>query len=133
LQEKLEGLGRGAIDFIFKPFSIDELLAKINAVIKNQQSMREYELSEIEIKLSRFLRINFQKEGLSRLEELCHIHGITKREKDVIVLLSKGLEYKEISYQLNISINTLKPYIHKIYKKLKVQNKVELTNLINLW
>jgi DNA-binding NarL/FixJ family response regulator/anti-sigma regulatory factor (Ser/Thr protein kinase) len=132
LQEKLEGLGRGAIDFIYKPFSLNELLAKIKTVIKNQQSIREFELSEMEIKLSRFLRMNFQRKGLSRLEELCDTYSITQREKDIILLLTKGLEYKEISYQLNISINTLKPYIRKIYKKLQVQNKVELTNLINL-
>jgi two-component system, NarL family, response regulator LiaR len=54
--------------------------------------------------------------------------GLTERELEVIILLSKGLLYKEISDQLFISANTVKNHVKSIYKKLHVQNKVEAVN-----
>ena len=54
--------------------------------------------------------------------------GLTERELEVIILLSKGLLYKEISEQLFISANTVKNHVKSIYKKLHVQNKVEAVN-----
>jgi DNA-binding NarL/FixJ family response regulator len=54
--------------------------------------------------------------------------GISKREKEVLQLLSKGLLYKEIASQLGISIGTVRQHIHKIYEKLHVQNRTEALN-----
>jgi len=53
---------------------------------------------------------------------------VTEREKQVIQLLAEGLSYVEISYQMHISINTLKTYIKSIYGKLGIHNKVEAIN-----
>ena len=50
---------------------------------------------------------------------------LTKREHEVLELLSKGLFYKEISNTLNISIETTKKHISNIYQKLHVQNRTE--------
>ena len=50
------------------------------------------------------------------------------REKDVIKGLFKGLIVKEISDKLFISVNTVRKHIDSIYRKCKVQNKVELIN-----
>jgi DNA-binding CsgD family transcriptional regulator len=55
---------------------------------------------------------------------------MSPKENKIVKLLLRGYEYKEISHMLAISINTLKPYINKIYKRFKVHNKVELINLI---
>ena len=54
--------------------------------------------------------------------------GLSKRELEVLNLLSKGLLYKEISDQLNISSNTVKNHCKNIYKRLHVQNKIEALN-----
>ncbi len=53
---------------------------------------------------------------------------VTQREREVIQLLAEGLSYIEISYQMHISINTLKTYIKNIYGKLGIHNKVEAIN-----
>lgn len=53
---------------------------------------------------------------------------LSNREQEVLVLLSKGLLYKEISDTLSISLNTVKNHLKNIYKKLHVQNKVEAVN-----
>jgi DNA-binding NarL/FixJ family response regulator len=53
---------------------------------------------------------------------------ISKREQEVLELLSKGFLYKEIADKLNISISTVKRHLNSIYSKLQVQNKVEAVN-----
>jgi len=57
---------------------------------------------------------------------------LSNREQEVLVLLSKGLLYKEISDTLSISLNTVKNHLKNIYKKLHVQNKVEAVNRYKL-
>ncbi len=54
--------------------------------------------------------------------------GLSKRENEVLQLLSKGLLYKEIADQLDISAGTVRQHIHKIYEKLHVQNRTEALN-----
>jgi DNA-binding NarL/FixJ family response regulator len=53
---------------------------------------------------------------------------ISKREQEVLELLSKGFLYKEIADKLSISISTVKRHLNSIYTKLQVQNKVEAVN-----
>ena len=50
---------------------------------------------------------------------------ITEREKEVVSLMYKGLNYNEIANQLNISPATVRKHIENIYRKLSVHNKVE--------
>ncbi|HEX5171734.1 MAG TPA: response regulator transcription factor [Cyclobacteriaceae bacterium] len=54
--------------------------------------------------------------------------GLSKRENEILQLLSKGLLYKEIADQLGISVGTVRQHIHKIYEKLHVQNRTEAIN-----
>jgi DNA-binding NarL/FixJ family response regulator len=53
---------------------------------------------------------------------------LSKRENEILQLLSKGLLYKEISDLLTISTGTVRQHIHKIYEKLHVQNRTEALN-----
>lgn len=52
-------------------------------------------------------------------------HHITRREKEVLHLLSKGLASKQIAEELFISINTVNNHRKNILKKLKVNNASE--------
>lgn len=54
---------------------------------------------------------------------------LSPRENEVMMLLAKGLVYKEIAETLAITLGTLKQYIHNIYKKLGVSNKTEAINI----
>jgi len=58
------------------------------------------------------------------------LEQLTKREKELLQLLAKGLLYKEISEQLFITLNTVKQHIHNIYEKLHVQNRTEALNKV---
>jgi DNA-binding NarL/FixJ family response regulator len=53
---------------------------------------------------------------------------ISKREQEVLELLSKGFLYKEIADKLSISMSTVKRHLNHIYVKLHVQNKTEAVN-----
>jgi DNA-binding NarL/FixJ family response regulator len=53
---------------------------------------------------------------------------LSKRENEVLHLLSQGLLYKEIGDKLTISTGTVRQHIHKIYEKLHVQNRTEALN-----
>ncbi|MBL7731325.1 MAG: response regulator transcription factor [Chitinophagaceae bacterium] len=55
---------------------------------------------------------------------------LTPREKEVLELLAKGMLYKEIAEQLQISFHTVRQHIGKIYEKLHVQNKTEAINKV---
>lgn len=54
---------------------------------------------------------------------------LTKREVEVLELLSKGYLYKEIADKQCIAISTVKSHLNHIYQKLQVQNKTEAINL----
>ncbi len=56
------------------------------------------------------------------------LEKLSKREIQILDLLSKGLLYKEIGEQLFITEGTVKQHNHSIYKKLQVQNKTEAIN-----
>jgi len=50
---------------------------------------------------------------------------LTTREKEVVQLLSMGLTYEKMAAQLKVSHQTVKMHLKHIYRKLKVQNKIE--------
>jgi DNA-binding NarL/FixJ family response regulator len=64
----------------------------------------------------------------SKQEELEEIQ-LTNRETDILLQLSKGLNYKEISENLIISPSTVRKHIENIYKKLQVHSKMEAVML----
>ena len=51
------------------------------------------------------------------------MENFTDREKEVLYLLLKGLNNKEISKKLFISNHTTKAHVASIYKKLGVTNR----------
>lgn len=53
---------------------------------------------------------------------------LSTRENEILQLLSKGLLYKEIADQLQITTGTVRQHIHNIYEKLHVQNRTEAIN-----
>ena len=51
--------------------------------------------------------------------------GLTKRELEILHLLAKGHQYKEIADALGINILTVRTHIHHIYEKLHVRSRTE--------
>lgn len=53
------------------------------------------------------------------------VEQLTPREQEVLMLLSKGMLYKEISDKLGISMSTVRTYLQRTYEKLHVQSRTE--------
>lgn len=67
---------------------------------------------------------------IRKLMELQEEFGITKREREIYLLLIKGLTNQEIADRLFISFGTVKNHVFNIYEKTGVKNRAELARLI---
>jgi DNA-binding NarL/FixJ family response regulator len=57
--------------------------------------------------------------------ELDNIFHLSEREKEILQMLSEGLDYKEIASRIFISPNTVKKHTSSIYQKLHVNSKAQ--------
>ncbi len=57
---------------------------------------------------------------------------LSEREKEILQLTCKGLDYKEIASQIYISPNTVKKHIFNIYNKLHVSSKAQAMRIAYL-
>ena len=56
------------------------------------------------------------------------LQPLSKRETEILELLSRGYRYKEIGNMLCISTETVRTHIRNIYQKLQVNNGIEAIN-----
>ena len=52
---------------------------------------------------------------------------LTPREREVLRLIARGYAYKEIAYELSISIKTVETHVSAVLRKLQLSNWHELT------
>jgi DNA-binding NarL/FixJ family response regulator len=62
---------------------------------------------------------------LSKNEDDSKISDLTKRELEVLKLLSVGMYNKEIAEKLEISERTVKNHVSNIFKKLEVTDRTQ--------
>lgn len=74
-------------------------------------------------------RQEMNRPGADACQLLKERHGISERELEIIQLVAQGRSNKEIADVLFISLQTVKDHISRIYRKLDVSNRVQLTNL----
>ncbi len=110
-----EALKAGASGYILKNTSPDKI---IEAIIELHDGG-----SPMSPKIARKVLSSFTTTVTNPVNEL-----ISKREQEVLELLSKGFLYKEIADKLNITLSTVKRHLNHIYTKLQVQNKTEAVN-----
>jgi DNA-binding CsgD family transcriptional regulator len=67
---------------------------------------------------NRFLR-------MVALEDRSEGYGLTRRERDILNLLSLGYCDKEIAGKLHIEVTSVKTHLRNIYRKLGVSGRVE--------
>ncbi|MBC7470178.1 MAG: response regulator transcription factor [Ramlibacter sp.] len=118
VQQRIEGLDAGADDYVLKPYDLDELLARIRALLRRAAGRAEpvYEHKGVTINpASREVTVD----GLPVV--------LSAREWDVLepllarpglVLSRAQLEEKLYSWKDEISSNAVEVYIHGLRKKL---------------
>ena len=57
------------------------------------------------------------------------VEQLTPREIEIVRLVARGLRNKEIARSLDIVEGTVKIHLNRVYEKLGVHNRVELTNV----
>ncbi|MBP9688373.1 MAG: response regulator transcription factor [Bacteroidia bacterium] len=81
--------------------------------------------SPMNAQIARKVVASFNKPKLNKTAE-----ELTKRELELLELLSKGYRYKEIADKLFISQDTVRSHIRNIYVKLHVNSKIEAINKV---
>jgi two-component system, NarL family, response regulator LiaR len=106
----------GATSYILNSCSVKSLAAHISELYNGGSPMS----SSIARKLIQWL----QQPEVNNQEK----YAITKREKEILLLLDKGGSYNTIAASLFISSKTVRKHIYNIYGKLHVSSKIEAVN-----
>jgi DNA-binding NarL/FixJ family response regulator len=56
------------------------------------------------------------------------LEALSKREREILELLSEGYRYKEIADKLFLGVDTVRTYIRNIYSTLQVHSRTEALN-----
>jgi DNA-binding NarL/FixJ family response regulator len=99
----------GASGFISKSSSGTALISAIQTVLKG----------DTYIPKSSSLDASSNTSNANEIE----ITHITKRQKEILHLLSQGLLNKQIASELGISANTVKAHLYEVFRSLKVNNR----------
>ena len=126
-EARIAGLASGAIDYICKPVYIAELEIRIISLLNNLLNQRNALIvhayqSMIKRKIQEPAILN----TISSLENVCLKYNFTKRETEVIRLLTKGKMTREIANNLFISVETVRKHLQNTYDKVGVSSKFEL-------
>ncbi|MGR9117644.1 MAG: helix-turn-helix transcriptional regulator [Gammaproteobacteria bacterium] len=77
------------------------------------------------------LRMDRIVDGYSKLIRRLQENGLTAREVEICLLLKDGIELRNISSRICISYNTIRTHQNNIYKKLNINNQMQLVSYLN--
>lgn len=111
-QKMISGLKIGADDYVVKPFILPNLLARIEAVLRRSRRSSGFPVQN----------------NVTNIQDN-QFNSLTRREKDVLLLVTQGENNKSIADKLVLSEVTVKSHLSNIFKKLKVTNRTQLVLL----
>jgi DNA-binding NarL/FixJ family response regulator len=106
-------LAAGATGYLLKRASNQELLQAIREVAAGGSPMSR--------NIARLIVEKFHAEPPQSTD----MELLSERELDVLRLLARGLVYKEIATDLNVSFHTVHTLVRRIYEKLHVHTRRE--------
>lgn len=106
--KQVSGLKFGADDYVVKPFVLPNLLARIEALLRRSTWNKDTK----EIKALPFVNGG-------------ELMSLTQREKEILSLVAKGETNSQIAEKLFVREVTIKTHLNSIYRKLKVENRVQ--------
>ena len=118
VQQRVEGLDAGADDYIVKPYDLDELLARIRALMRRAAGRAEPVFEHMGVRINSVTRevtVGGEAVVLSA-REWAVLEPLLARPG--VVFSRAQLEEKLFSWKDDISSNAVEVYIHGLRKKL---------------
>ena len=116
-----ESLKAGASGYLLKKTAPSKILESITEVFNGGSPMSSQIASKVVAA--------FQNNSLTASTGVgVSLDVLSKRENEILEMLSTGLLYKEISDKLLITTETVRKHVYHIYEKLHVTNRVEAVN-----
>ena len=115
-----EFIQAGVSGFILKDASIAEFLKTIRSVYQGIQVLPPHLTGSL------FSQIVGQVIHSSKPSAIVESVRMTKREKQVIELISDGATNKEIAQKLHLSTYTVKSHVHNILEKLALSTRIQI-------
>ena len=113
-----EAIKAGAMGYLLKEISIEEVASAIRAVHGGQSLISPSMASKL---ITEFASISRRGEDRQQLPT----PRLTDREMEVLKLVAKGLNNRDIAKDLFISENTVKNHIRNILEKLQLHSRME--------
>ena len=108
-----QALSAGASGYMLKRSTPARLLEAIKELHEGGSPMSS--------SIARKVVASFQKSGQIREEKI----NLSPREQTVLESMAKGLTYKQTADHLEISIDTVRTHVRRIYEKLHVKSNTE--------
>lgn len=112
-----EALKAGATGYLLKEISIDEVATAIRAVAGGQSLISPSMATKL---ISEFASMTKQS-----AREAVPAPRLTERELEVLRLVARGMNNRDIARMLYISENTVKNHIRNILEKLQLHSRME--------
>jgi DNA-binding NarL/FixJ family response regulator len=113
----LEAICAGADGYLTKATSPEELLAQIRAVADGGSPLTSG-VARTVLDLLRHIGLDETNDPSTRDDRL----ELSERERQVLRCLMDGMAYKQVAERLDISIDTVRSHIRRIYRKLQVHS-----------
>ncbi len=120
----VEFVEAGASGFILKDATVKEFLGTIRSVA---QGVKVLPPSLTDSLFSHVIEFALKK-GKGKLPNAVRM---TKREREIIVLIADGLSNKEIAQQLTIATHTVKSHVHNIMEKMALHTLLQIAKFIH--
>ena len=118
----LRAVRDGIVGFVLKDASAMEVAAAVRSVANNEA------VCPPSLCLALFERVaSLNKQPASFV--IRHNLGLTRREQQLVQMISDGLRNKEIASQLNLSEQTVKNHIHRMLRKLGATDRLGVVEL----